>query len=339
MILNFSSFSGQGATVSALQEQIRRNRFPQAALITGVRGVGKRSLAETISAALLCTREGEQPCGQCRACLLAQKGEHPDLMTVQADSVQEDGKSVSRKTIPISSIREIISLCSVNTLDQGNRVIRIWNAETMTPQAQNALLKTLEEPPDRTFFLLTANDSTGLLPTILSRCRMIRMKPWSQQTIESILRDHQIPAERISMAVLLSNGSIGEAIRLGENESFWQQYQDIQTGFLLMKSRSEIFETTAAWKDHKTDAELLFTCLESEIRRMLLVRTGIVSGTEGKVDELWQPFVRQAELACFTGLLDSVALARKRLQANVNFQAIIEQLCLSIIGERERWRK
>ena len=331
-------FTGQGAAIQSLHSQLIQDRFPHALLITGDRGVGKRTLAAFLSAALLCRSDGERPCRKCGDCLRTEKDEHPNLITLAAGTDLATGRENGRKTISVEDVRETVRRCGAWTLDGGRRVVRILEAGDLTPQAQNALLKTLEEPPEGVFFLLTSSQPAGLLATIVSRCRPLRIHPWDEKTIEGVLRGRGVPSERMQTALRLSHGSIGEAIRLGEDESFWLRYQEIQSEWMNLKKRSDILAISTAWKDRKNEAELLFTCLEEQLRGLMTMRLE-PENAENRALVLWENFVKKAPLERFTFLLDQVAEVRKRVQANGNFQALLEQLLFCLIGEREKWRE
>jgi len=336
---SFDNFREQGEIILALREQVIQGRLPHALLITGAAGFGKKTLTDVIAAMLLCRKADSHPCGACRDCLLFENGEHPDVIRILAGQpLAPDGKK-GRATIPVDDIREMIRLCSVRPLSGGQRVVQILEAEKMTPQAQNALLKTLEEPPEQTFFLLTASQTSGLLTTIISRCAQFRMKPWSDQMLLRTLRERGCPEERCMAAVALAGGSVGEAIRFAEDDESWQCFQEIQNDFFCIDKRSDVLTRSGAWKDKKEEGPFLFSCLEYLVLSMLHLRLNVGSGSGFRTLPGWEGFVLHAGLDRFSFLLDQISLARRQMQANVSFQALIEQLLFILIGEREAWQK
>ncbi|MGS2743200.1 DNA polymerase III subunit delta' [Halomonas sp. LS-001] len=145
-------------------------RFPHALLLHGPHGVGKQRLAEALVAHMLCAQPAERPCGHCHSCKMLASGYHPDLLRISP----EEGK----RQIRIDPIREVNRFVSQTAQQSGYRVIVISPAEAMNIAASNALLKSLEEPGDKTLFILLSDVPSRLLPTIRSRCQQ-----WSLPTV------------------------------------------------------------------------------------------------------------------------------------------------------------
>jgi DNA polymerase-3 subunit delta' len=167
------------------QLQTRRQALPHALLIQGRAGLGKTALATAFAQRLLCegTTSSDLACGQCRACLWFSQGNHPDFRLIQPEALQEapasdaesrtrDGEKASRQ-IRIDQVREVQELLGIGTHRQGLRVVLIRPAEAMNVAAANALLKSLEEPPPSTVFLLVSSMPDRLLPTVRSRCQRV----------------------------------------------------------------------------------------------------------------------------------------------------------------------
>ena len=325
--------------MEALRRQIAEGRLPHALLISGEKGVGKKSLARLIAAALLCSAEPPEsrPCGLCRDCVLLQADEHPDLIVIR--KAAPDGKK-ERTTIPVDDIREMIRLCGEHPAAGQTRVVLIEAAEALTPQAQNALLKTLEEPATDTHFILVTEKVSAILPTVLSRCRRLQMHVWREEDMLRVLQEKGVEKPRALDAVRDSGGSLGKALELAGDEAYWQRKQEIEAAFFGTVSRSEILGFSTAWKDRKGEAEELFSLLEAETERMLRVR--LRKETDPKalepLPERWRRFAREADPGRFSFLLDQIAKSRRMTAANVNFQAVTEQLMMVFIGEGNQWQ-
>ncbi|MCB6366487.1 hypothetical protein LI291_09920 [Intestinibacillus massiliensis] len=154
-------------TADAALRTVLGGRLPQAILLTGDKGSGKMGLARRLAAALLCTGAPPRPCGRCNACHKAAEGIHPDLTVV------DEGD----RELKVDLARAIRSAAAVVPNDGDRRVTILRHAHNLNPAAQNALLKTLEEPPRYAFFILTSEQPGALLPTILSRCTRYALAP------------------------------------------------------------------------------------------------------------------------------------------------------------------
>ncbi len=155
---------GNERTKNAVENMIAANRIPHAILIEGTEGDGKTALASFICTAAVC-EDGNKPCGACDNCRLLANGNHPDVTVITTEK--------DRKTISVNQVREIIFSASVLPQKSNKKVFIINPADAMTAQAQNALLKVLEEPPASVIFILIATNRTAMLGTIISRCTLL----------------------------------------------------------------------------------------------------------------------------------------------------------------------
>ncbi|MBR5961250.1 MAG: DNA polymerase III subunit delta' [Clostridia bacterium] len=337
-MFSFDDFRPQGPEIDALQKQISEHRLVHAVLITGQPGSGKRTLASLVAVSLMCTTGTDIPCGKCEGCRLALAGEHPDITVIEKGNPISPDVQKGRATIPVEDIREMIRLCSRYAFGGGNRVVMIPDAENMTPQAQNSLLKILEEPPRNTFFLMTTSHPEQILTTVRSRCRNIKLIPWDESYIAETLTASGIDQETAAKAARVSGGSIGNAFRLSSDDSYWKMKDEIVKSFFCNRKRSEVLNISTSWKDRKGSADQLFDILEESVRLFLKYR--LFNDRKDFPDEYskeWQRFAESAPLERFSLLTDAIACARKQNASNVNFQAVVEQLLLTFIGECDLW--
>ena len=333
-----SSFSLQGEEIQNMLNQLSAGKLVHAYLITGEKGVGKRTFAMLIASALICRSEKTRPCGECRDCRQVLLLEHPDLTVIQKGVPISSDVKKERSTIPVEDIREMIRICSAHTFDGRPRVILLFDAEKMTVQAQNCLLKTLEEPPENTYLILVTEHPDMLLNTVISRTRPVHLHSWPDSYIRQILAGNMNDPERIEACVEEAYGSIGKALALASDEEYWQIRNEIIRDFFGTLKRSEILRISNAWKDRRNEADRLLEILESVIRGMLEDRFRQTKRESSRMlSAAWQNFARGAEIGRFTALLDSVSNVRRQLQFNVNFQAVIEQLLFTLMGEGNLW--
>jgi len=201
---------GHEWAVAHLARALRNGRVRHAYLLSGPRQVGKTTLARAFAAALNCTDAETRPCGQCRACTLTLKSAHPDLMLVAPE--REGG------AIKIDQVRALQQTLSLRPYEARYRVAILRRFDQARPVAQDALLKTLEEPAPNAVLILTADAPDRLLPTILSRCQVLNLRLLPLAQVQQALEARfGAPPEQARRLAHLSGGRIGWAIRALED--------------------------------------------------------------------------------------------------------------------------
>jgi len=194
----------------SVENCLRENRLPHAILIEGDKGNGRHTLAEYIAAAAVCTGENT-PCGECKSCLMAKGGNHPDIVVV---APQEN-----KKNIAVSQVRELKNDAYIKPHMAEKKVFIIDYADTLNEQSQNALLKVLEEPPASVIFILIAETKASFLETIISRCVVLTLStPEKQLAVEYILNKTDFLRADIESALEISQNNIGRALMLLSGE-------------------------------------------------------------------------------------------------------------------------
>lgn len=332
-----ADFSRQGAVYDGLMRTLGSGSFVHAYLISGASGVGKRTLAGLMAQYLLCTGE-DKPCGVCPSCVQVRAGNHPDVILVQPGVPINPEVDKGLKSIPVDEIRMVNELVGQHTFVGGRRVVIIQRADKMTPQAQNALLKTLEEPMEGTVFLLITDAPELLLTTIVSRCRALKLHPWSDDVILRVLKERGVDDARAREALYVSGGSIGRAVEVSADEGYWQRRQEVMRDFFEIESRSDILRVSTAWRERKEAAAELLDDVEDAIRLLLLVRLGQRDASLiGSYPTPWQRMAQKGDIAAFSALLDAVAQARKLRMNQVTWQAVVEKLLLRLMEEKSKW--
>lgn len=207
--MQFSSFAGNKDVVGRLAELLRSGRLPHALILEGPEGSGRRTLASIVAAGAVCSGIGERSCGRCLDCQKVQKGAHPDIFMVSGEGP---------RSFHIDVIRRIRNDAYVLPNEARRKVYILANAEAMTEQAQNALLKIFEEPPAHVVFILTCRDRYQLLPTIVSRAVTFALfAPDFEEAVRAVReREPKAREEEIRRAVEIAGGYVGVALKLLE---------------------------------------------------------------------------------------------------------------------------
>ncbi len=209
----WDTIQGQKEAVTFLRQAVDKDKVVNAYLFRGPAGVGKSLTAGLFARALNCEKGGGEICGDCPSCRAIESNSHPDVLTLTPT-----GKS---RSITIDQVRRMQRAAHLHPQRGGWKVFIIEEAETMNENAQNSLLKTLEEPPGKTVLLLTASRPESLMPTIRSRCQAINFKPWPFEIMEPFLRERAgLGKEEAYVLHSISGGRPGRALKATEKGFF-----------------------------------------------------------------------------------------------------------------------
>ena len=238
---SFKDVVGHKDILKYISSAVENNRVSHAYILNGERGSGKKMLANLFAMTLLCETGDNEPCGKCHSCKQAESGNHPDIIRV----THEKPNSIS-----VDDIRTQVN----NTVDikpyQGPyKVYIIPQADMMTPQAQNAILKTIEEPPSYAVFLLLTENAETLLPTINSRCVMLKLRNIKDTLIKKYLMENlEIPDYKADMCTAFAQGNMGRAIMLANSDHF-NEIREEAVQLLKHINEMELNEIVAAVKN------------------------------------------------------------------------------------------
>jgi DNA polymerase-3 subunit delta' len=225
--------------VQRLQDALAAAPVSHAFLISGPKGVGKSALATAFAQAICCSNIGSgdraQPCGECRACRNVARGTHQDVevFDLEGQAIYAE-KGTRGANLSIDTIRRLRSSASLLPLESTRRILIIDDAETMLEPAQQALLKTLEDPPSTVILLLLTDEPERLLETVRSRCHHVIVRPVSQSVIETTLQEQGVDPERAVEIAALSRGCPAWAVAAAADAT-------------LMQGRREAWDAAAEW--------------------------------------------------------------------------------------------
>lgn len=324
---SFKDVVGHKDILKYISSAVENNRVSHAYILNGERGSGKKMLANLFAMTLLCETGDNEPCGKCHSCKQAESGNHPDIIRV----THEKPNSIS-----VDDIRTQVN----NTVDikpyQGPyKVYIIPQADMMTPQAQNAILKTIEEPPSYAVFLLLTENAETLLPTINSRCVMLKLRNIKDTLIKKYLMENlEIPDYKADMCTAFAQGNIGRAIMLANSDHF-NEIREEAVQLLKHISEMELNEIVAAVKNisvYKLEITDYLDIIMIWYRDVLLYKATKEIDKVVFKDQL-QSIKEQARKSSYEGIeliLESLEKAKARLKANVNFDLVMELLFLTI---------
>ena len=296
-------------------------------ILNGERGAGKKMLANLFAATLLCEKGGPDPCNECHSCRQAESGNHPDIIKV----THEKPNSIS-----VDDIREQVNNTIMIKPYQGPyKVYIIPQADMMTPQAQNALLKTIEEPPEYAVIMLLTENADTLLPTINSRCVMLKLRNIKDTLIKKYLMETmQVPDYKADMCTAFAQGNMGRAIMLANSEHF-NEIRDEAVQLLKYINEmelSEIVQAVSRITAYKLEINDYLDIIMIWYRDVLLYKATKDMDKVVFKDQI-KYIKERAKRSSYEGIeliIESLEKAKARLKANVNFDLVMELLFLTI---------
>lgn len=323
----FKDVVGRKELIDYIQKTVEQGNVSHAYILCGERGSGKKLLANLFATTLQCEKGGVEPCYECSSCKQMKGGNHPDVIRV----THEKPNSIS-----VDEIRDQINNdVMVKPYSSNYKIYIISEAELMTPQAQNALLKTLEEPPAYAVFFLLAESTEQLLPTINSRCVMLRLRNIKDSLVKLYLMEHmEVPDYKASICTAFAQGNIGRAIMLASSEDF-NEIKDEAVKLLRNIENMDVSELSAAVKKiskFKLEIADYLDIIMIWFRDVLLYKA--TKEVDGVVFSDQLEFIRErAKNSSYEGIetiLEGIERAKARIRANVNFDLVIELLLLTI---------
>lgn len=318
---------GHHWAVDLLQGQIKNDRLRHAYLFLGPSGIGKHALAMSFAKAINCLEPGEPGafCNECRVCRQIERAQHPDLFILQ----REEGD----KDIKVGAVRELQRSLALAPYDAEFRVALISNFQHASISASNALLKTLEEPPTKVILLLTAEIPESLLPTIISRCEILRLRPLALDILTKELVSRSMPEQQAQLLAHVSGGRPAYALQLESDSQLLDQrttWLDDQHDLLTSNRRVRFDYAQALGKDKPQFRHILLTW--SSLWRDVLLRSADAESPLENPDreEQVNNIVADLDLDVIHRFLAAIQRTLSMLDTNVNTRLAAEALLLKM---------
>ena len=323
----FKDVVGHKDIIQYMKNAIDQKKLSHAYIVNGQRGSGKKLLSRLFAMTLQCESGQNEPCGTCKSCVQTKNGNQPDIITVKHEKPM---------TISVDEIREQINGdIMIKPYSSPYKIYIIPEADLMTVQAQNALLKTLEEPPEYAVIFLLTENADALLATIRSRCVMLKLRNIKDKLVKKYLMEQlQVPDYQADLCAAFAQGNIGRAAMLAKSEYFNEIKED---AIQLMKyiDEMELHEIVGAIKQinkYKLEVTDYLDILTIWYRDVLLYKA--TKDVEGLVFGDQLKFIKQkASKSSYEGIekiLSAIETAKARIKANVNFDLLMELLLLTI---------
>lgn len=329
--MDFKSIVGHEDIIKHFKRSIELDRVSHAYIINGEVDSGKKMLAYAFAKTLMCESGATDPCDECKSCKQAETGNHPDIITVV-----NDDKDKKTAVLSVDIIREqVIDSIAVKPYSSKYKIYIIPDAQLMNVQAQNALLKTIEEPPEYGIIILLTTNIDKLLPTILSRCVVLNTKPIRERDmLEYLVKNIGLTEDRAYFCLDFAQGNLGKAIKLGTNEQYVQVIESV-VDVLKKIHQLDVEDLTWAVSHFKQ-----FDLTENNYMDIMMMwfRDVLMLKVTGNPDKLlfkgeYSTMKKQAGLLSYEDIenkIDAIATAKKRLDANANFDITMELLLLTL---------
>ena len=325
--MGFEKIIGHEEIKVHIQNALETGKISHAYIVNGEMGCGRTMIAEAFAAVLQCESQGKDACGLCTSCKQAAGHNHPDIIYVNHEKPGSIG---------VEDVREqLVGDIQIKPYASKYKIDIMKDADLMTVQAQNALLKTLEEPPAYGVIILLTTNVEALLPTILSRCVVLHMRPVEDRKIEEyLMKQLYIPDYKASVCAAFARGNMGKAKALAENEDF-ERIREEAVSLLKYISDMEISEIVAAIKrinDFKLDVNSYLDIISVWFRDILLFKaTKDVNSLIFKEEiQYIRKIAGKSSYEGIENIIEALDKAQNRLNANVNFDLTMELLFLSV---------
>lgn len=326
-MVSFNNIIGHEEIIRHLKNAMSTGKVSHSYIFTGGAGAGKKLLANTFAMTLQCEEGGTEPCQKCDSCKKAIGKNHPDIIVVNHEK---------QGSISIDEIREqVIHDVAIKPYCSPYKIYIIPDAEMLTPQAQNALLKTIEEPPEYAVIMFLTNNADALLPTIQSRCVRLDLKVVDDSLVKKYLMERlHVPDYQAEIDTSFAQGSIGRAKEVATSEEFSNMTQNALK-LLKYANKMEVYELAEEIKklsEEKHNINDYLDIFQFWFRDVLMFKaTREIDNLVFKQEiNFIKEQAREKSYENLEKILEAIARTKVRLRANVNFELAMELLFLTI---------
>lgn len=329
---SFDEIIGHEKVKEHLRNAVKLNKISHACIINGMQGSGKNMIADIFSKTLQCEKGGDTPCNGCHSCIQAESGNHPDIIRITHEKPTSIG---------VEDVRgQLVGDIQIRPYSGRYKIYIIDDADKMTVQAQNAILKTIEEPPEYGIIMLLTENADALLPTILSRCVRLDLTPVQDSLIkEHLMQKFGIPEYDARFAAAFARGCVGRAEAVINSEVFAGIKENAlhMLKYVSDMTVGELINSVKSINDYKGNINDYLDLLAMWYRDVLLFKSTNDANLLIFKDEL-KTIRGQASVSSYEGIqtvLTSIDKAKKRLNANVSFELVMELLFLTMKETQE----
>ena len=322
--MDFNDIIGHEDTIDNLKKTIEKGHISHSYLFEGEESIGKRKVALAFAKTLLCRSEGVEPCNRCNSCLKFDNFNHPDFTLIEPE----------KELIEKKKIDKLLSNINIAPLESKRKVIIIDDSHYMRLETQNALLKTLEEPPHYINIILITSNSNNIIPTILSRCEIVNFYPVQKNKIEELLvGKYGKTREEANFIAHFTKGSLGKSIIYSKSPYFFKLRDETLDIIdqILRGDEFNIFVSMDFFNNNKDNYEDILDILLYWFRDLILYKK--IGSSELLINQdkttllSNQSFLSEDRI---NGIIEETMETRENIKRNVNYQLAIETMLLNM---------